>query len=79
MAADEDNLRGKTQSGTGRRRAGNPRRQSGAVELWERGGSHLQLWKLSRVLTESTLPIKITAIQRGGLALFGVGHMRPLS
>lgn len=77
MAAD--NLRGKTQSGTGRGQARNPRRQSGVVELWERGSSHLQPWKLSGVLTKSTLPIKITAIQRGGLALYGVGHMWPLS
>lgn len=60
-------------------RAGNPRGQNGAKELWERGNSHLQLWKLSSVLTKPVLQIKITTTQREGLALFGVGHMRPPS
>lgn len=58
-------------------RTGHPRRQSRGEELWERGSSHLRPWKLSRVLTEPELRIKITAIQRGALALSGVSQKWP--
>lgn len=54
--------------------------ESGAKELWEWVApisASESSQKLSRVLTQPLLQIKITAGQRGGLALFGVGQTCP--
>lgn len=56
--------------------------ESRAKELWERVApisASESSQKLSRVLTQPLLQIKITAGQRGGLALFGVGQTCPPS